>query len=534
MQLNNKAIAYQQTGYFNTLVTDYIEEKKTLQPFFSHSVNKVGIGAAIKKRKLFATDRQLLVEVLHQQYQSINITASQQENIQLLNNDNTFTITTAHQPNIFTGQLYFVYKILHTIKLAAFCKKEFPESNFVPVYYMGSEDADLDELGHIFIKGEKYQWNTPQTGAVGRMLVDVALIELMNTIEGQLMVQPFGEEIITIVKNCYQIGTTIEQATFKLVNALFANYGLLVILPDNAMLKKSFTEVIKKELLQMFSHPLVTATSDALAKNYKVQASGRDLNLFYLKDNSRERIEKNNQHWEIANTSIKFTETEILDELKNFPERFSPNVILRPLFQEMILPNIIFVGGGGEVAYWLQLKAVFDAVGIPYPMMVLRNSFLIAQKKQITQAHEMGFTTTDLFKNELTLINEIVKKESSLQLNLTNEKKVLTDFYAHLQTTVSNIDLTLTKHVQALQAKAINKLSAIEKKMLRKEKKKFTTQQLRLNKIKSELFPNNNLQERTENLLLFYAKCGKEFIEKLYENSLDIQQQFTILEELTN
>jgi bacillithiol synthase len=265
-----------------------------------------------------------------------------------------------------------------------------------------------------------------------------------------------------------------------------------------------------------------------------VQASGRKLNLFYLKNNSRERIEKNGHTYNVANTSIKFTEREILEELNSFPERFSPNVILRPVFQEMILPNIIFVGGGGEIAYWLQLKAVFDAVAVPYPLMVLRNSFLVVQKKQSKQTHEMGFTSIDLFKSEQTLFNEIVKKESTVQLNLDKEKQTLISFYANLQKTASDVDFTLTKHVSALQANAINKLSTVEKKMLRKEKKKFASQQLQLKKIKTELFPNNNLQERTENLLLFYAKWGSSFIDTLYNASFDLQQQFTILEELAN
>ncbi|WP_462222583.1 bacillithiol biosynthesis cysteine-adding enzyme BshC [Ferruginibacter sp.] len=532
MNFSSQNITYQETGFFSKIVLDYISGNDLLKPFYQHAVSIDGIKAAIEERKKYSTNRKVLVDVLQKQYAEIILTAKQTFNLQQLSNQNCFTITTAHQPNIFTGHLYFIYKILHTVKLAEEYKKALPENNFVPVYYMGSEDADLEELGHVFINGEKHQWQTQQTGAVGRMKVDKALVKLVDNIAGQVLIYPFGASIIAVIKDCYKEGVTIEQATFKLVNELFKEYGVLIILPDNAALKRLFIPVVEKELTATFSHAEVAATVAAFPAAYKVQASGRELNLFYLTDNSRERIIVENSQFQIPNSKLQFSKQEIISELINHPERFSANVILRPVFQEMILPNIAFIGGGGEIAYWLELKKVFEEVGVPYPVLVLRNSFLIIEKNHQALLDKLNFTVADLFKTEEQLMNQLVKRESGLQLSLKNEMQTLEGFYTTLQHTATAIDSSLQKHTAALQTQALKKITALEKKMLKAEKKKFEAQQRQLQKLKIVLFPHNNLQERIENFIPFYAKWGDDFIKALYENSLALEQQFIILEEL--
>ena len=524
-------IAYEATGSFSKMVLDYIKGDEQLQPFYAKPVSVDGIQHTIEARKLFATDRKLLVDVLKKHYAHANPTAQQLQSIQLLANSNTFTVTTAHQPNIFTGHLYFIYKLLHAIKLCEKLKAAMPENEFVPVYYMGSEDADLEELGHIYINGAKHEWKTNQAGAVGRMKVDKALVQMLDTVAGEISVHPFGKEIIEQMKACYVEGTTIEQATFTLVNTLFGAYGLIVLLPDEPDYKRAFIPVAEKELKEQFSHPIVKATAVKFPKQYKVQAGGRELNMFYLKDDRRDRIEKSADGFRVVDTKISFNQAEILNELEMHPERFSPNVILRPVFQEMILPNVAFIGGGGEIAYWLELKNVFEAVQVPFPVLVLRNSFLLIEKKHAEKASALGFSFNDLFKSENDLLNVLVKRNSEIQLSLQKEKQEIQVFYAGLRKTAGAVDSTLQPHTEALEKLALRKIEALEKKMLRAEKKKFEAQQRQLHKLRSQLFPYDNLQERIENFMPFYAKWGKGFIKTMYDNSLGLEQQFVVLEE---
>ena len=233
-------------------------------------------------------------------------------------------------------------------------------------------------------------------------------------------------------------------------------------------------------------------------------------------------------YFTVVNTQIKWTENEIVAEAKAHPERFSPNVILRGVFQEMILPNIAFIGGGGEVAYWLELKKVFEACAIPYPVLVLRNSFMLVNKKQLTIAHTLGFTPAELFAPLDELMNKLVTRNKDVQLTLTNEKNVLHKVYNDIENTSAKIDQSLLQHVKALEVQHIKMLELLEKKMLRAEKKKYAAQQRQLQKLKDHLFPGGSLQERVDNFSFYYATYGKSWFKILYDASGTLEQEFCI------
>jgi len=522
-------IDYATTGYFSRLVQDYLKGNEQLNGLYRFSPDIAGIRKAIEARQSFSTDRETLVTVLKAQYRHLEQSTRLQQQFEALLQPGTYTITTAHQPNILTGPLYFIYKIIHAIQLAETLQKEFPQHHFVPVYYMGSEDADLDELGHFTVDGKRYQWKTPQTGAVGRMKVDKAFLQLLKELESQLAVLPHGAELMRLFTDVYQEGISLQQATLTLVNQLFGAYGLVVLIPDNRELKRLFIPVVEKELKEQFSHAAVQTAIDQLATHYKVQAAGRDLNLFYLTDEHRERIEKDGDRFFVRALKIEWSLPDILHELHEYPERFSANVILRGVFQETILPNIAFIGGGGELAYWLELLPVFESTRVPYPVLLLRNSFLLITQRQRDQFTEMGFTLDDLFTPAESLLNSLVKKETNHQLSLSEEAGELNLFYQQLHETANAIDPTLATHVNALQAQALKKLLALEKKLLRAEKRKFNEAGQRINKIKAVLFPGDSLQERVENMSGWYGRYGNDFIDLIYRYSLSLEQQFTVI-----
>ena len=525
-------IPYRQTGYFSKTVVDYIDQVPSLKEFFNYPPTIQGVKKAIEDRKQFNYDRTVLVQELKKQYATVAVSDKTKSNIEALAAANTFTFTTAHQNNIFTGPLYFIYKILHTIKLAEYCKANLPEYNFVPVFYIGSEDADLDELNHVYLDGQKLLWNAKQTGAVGRMKVDKELIRLIGLMEGQLSVLPHGSEIVKLMKECYKEGDTIESSTFKIVNDLFGEYGLVVLLPDNAGLKKLMIPVFKDDLLNQTASGIVEKTADKLSNaGYKVQANPREINLFYLKDDIRQRIEKVKAEWGVVNTGQRFSEEELMTELNKYPDRFSPNVILRGLYQETILPNLAFIGGGGETAYWLQLRDLFNHYKVPFPMLVLRNSFLILEKKWQERIAKLGFTIEDFFLSQEELLNRVVANESKNEVKLNGSLSELEQLYENFKKQASAVDSSLEKHVEALKLRTVHRLQELEKKMLRAEKRKFADHQRQISTIKGHLFPKNSLQERFDNVSFYYAKWGREFIHLLYQHSLNLEQEFVILKE---
>lgn len=529
MEYNCNYIDYKETGYFSSIVTNYLEQSPELKNFYENAPSKANILKAIQQKSIDNIDRTLLTTYFKTKYAN-GASPTQQLNIDKLAYNNCFTITTAHQPNIFTGPLYFIYKILHVIKIANELTIDFGNYHFVPIFYMGSEDADLDELGNITIQEKKLVWNTAQKGAVGRMKIDTDFIRLITEIEGQIAVNKFGSELVNIFKRCYVIGKTIQDATFELLNNLFAAYGLLVLVPDDATLKSAFIPIVEKELLQQFSRDAVEKTNLELSRFYKTQAAGRAINLFYLIDDKRERIEKINDHFVVEKLALTFTETEILRELHKHPERFSANVILRPVFQEKILPNIVFVGGGGELAYWLQLKNVFINAGVSYPMLILRNSFLIYKEQQQQKLHKMQLHITNLFAATDVLFTNLVLLQSTNNLSLESKLAEAKLFYEALQLQATKIDATLTANVKAIAVKAFKHIEVLEKKMLRAEKRKFADEKRQLTNIKETLFPNDNLQERVENFSYLYSKYGMEFFSMLLASSKTFEQQFGLIE----
>lgn len=524
-------LPYRQTGYFSKIITDYLERAGSLTPYYTHPVSLEGIEASLRARQQSPVNREVLVAALKEQYKAIEAEDTPvRQNIDRLLQANTFTICTAHQPAIFTGPLYFIYKIIHTIKLADELAKKYPQHQFVPVFYMGSEDADLEELGKIYLDQEKLVWDTKQTGAVGRMKTK-GLEKILNRVEGELSVQPFGGDLVRRVKEIYLGSPDIQTATFRLLHHLFAEYGLVVLIPDNASLKRLMIPVFGDDLFQGIPTRVVNETIDRLSREYKVQANPRPINLFYLKDDLRGRIERVGDLFKVHDSTLEFSEQAIREELDTHPERFSPNVILRGLFQETILPNIAFIGGGGETAYWLELKDLFTHYKVPFPMLILRNSFLLVEAAWREKLERAGLGLTELFKPETVLVNELVKRESGLQLSLSEEITTANQYYEKLKTLARPVDPTLVQHVEALQKKALDPLQGLEKKLLKAEKRKFADQQRQIHALKSALFPLNGLQERIDNFMPWYAARGQQFIKDLYRHSLTLEQEFVVVGE---
>lgn len=530
MDCAGTSIPFSALPYFSKIIIDYLEEADELKSFYEYPVTFTGIETALNKRKTVKTDRETLVAALRQQYENLDVSTAVKANIDNLQKETTFTITTAHQPNIFTGYLYFFYKILHAIKLAASLKARFTGYDFVPVFYMGSEDADLEELGKIFLNGEKITWDTVQKGAVGRMH-NKGLDRIIERVEGELSIHPFGASLFSLLKKCYSGKNNIQQATLMLVNELFAAYGLIVLIPDSGNLKRLMHRIFEDDLVQQTPSAIVGETIERLSAFYKVQANPREINLFYLKDDVRERIVRTGDHWKVKGTSTSFSKEEILQELTNYPERFSPNVILRGLFQETILPNLVFIGGGGELAYWLELKDLFTHYQVPFPVLMLRNSFIIIERKWKERIAKLGFNETDILQEEGKLAEILVKRDSLQQVELKNEMAEIEAVYQNIKKLSSKIDRSLDQHVEALQTKTIKQLQTLEKKMFRAEKNKFQNELKQLHAVRAKLFPNGNLQERVDNFMPYYAKYGKQFIEMLYKHSPDINKEFIILTE---
>jgi bacillithiol synthase len=523
-----RLLPYELTGSFSGLVLDYVNGADDVKPLFRHEVSLEGVKKAIADRGAVPVNRPLLHQTFAAQYAG-GATDAQHRNIESLLSDRTFTVCTAHQPNIFTGYLYFIYKILHVVRIAEELGRSVPGHHFVPVYYMGSEDNDLEELGQVRVDGIRYVWQTRQQGAVGRMKVDKPLLTLITDLEGQLGVQPYGADVIALLRQAYREGRTIAEATKSLVDGLFAAYGLLVLNADDAALKRTMIPVFRDDLTAHTPHDLVTRAGAQMHHRYKVQVNPREINLFYITDGIRERIIRKGDVYTTESGAIRMSADEILALLGSHPECFSPNVVLRALYQETILPDVAFVGGGSELAYWLEMKTLFDHFRVPMPVLVLRNSFLIADERSEHTLRDLGLGIEDLFLDEFTLEDKYVRMHSDNELDVGPERNQADALFAGLRAKASAIDPTLVQHVEALQAKFRKQLDNAEKKMVRAEKRKQDTGKDRVLKLRARLFPGGSLQERVDNFMPYYAEYGSGFIDAVYRHSPALEQNFVVM-----
>jgi len=488
-----KKVQLKDTGAFAPMFLKYLENDPSLNEFIGSFPTPESFLKMAEKRNFSPENRSLLLEVLLDQYGGLNRSYLLDLNLFSLVDERTFTVTTGHQLNIFTGPLYFIFKIITTINLAKKLQEKYPNYKFVPVYWMASEDHDFEEINHFHLFGKKYVWETEQKGPVGRFAP-----QSLNLVLEQL------NDSAQLFEQAYLDSSTLAEAVRVYVNQLFGDYGLIVVDADSHRLKKIFAPVITADLLEQNVNGLVNQTNAALQKaGFDSQAFSRPINFFYL-NGSRERIVEENGVYKVLNTDLQFTSTEMRKLIEDHPERFSPNVILRPLYQEMILPNIGYVGGPAEVIYWMQLKAVFDYFNVPFPVLMPRNFGMIINKTTQKKIDKTGLTPTDLFKDLHTLKAEYLERNLLTDHVLTAERSALIGVFATIKEKASLIDKSLEGFVGAETARVLKEVEVIEKRLKKAQETQNEIALSQLDGIKEKLFPNGGLQERHDNFLNFY------------------------------
>jgi bacillithiol biosynthesis cysteine-adding enzyme BshC len=504
--MNVKKIELGETGLFSPLFLDLINRKGSLNPFYSRSWEIENFEAQLKeKQDQFSMEsRKVLVSSLQKQYEGLEIGEEVQNNLISLSTNNTFTITTGHQLNVFTGPLYFIYKIVTVINACKELKAFYPDYNFVPVYWMASEDHDFEEISYFNLYGKKYVWETDQAGAVGRF-DPASLKSVLDSMPGS----------ISIFERAYLGQDTLANAVRSYVNELFGDEGIVVLDGDDVGLKSQFIPVLKDELLNQASYQEVLKDTDKLIElGYKPQISVREINLFYLDEGIRERIIKNEDGYEVLNSDLRFSEEEILKLLNDQSDKFSPNVILRPLFQEIVLPNLAYVGGPAEAVYWLQLRSMFKHFKVPFPILLPRNFVLYIDHVASRKLGKTGLKVSDLFDPINDLIERHVKGTSDKDIEFTSEQDTIRKIFGDIQKKATNVDSTLEKMVKAETQRVFNSLDKIEKKVIKAEKRHHDDHIGQLEDLKSTLFPGGGPQERSMNFLNFYLE-DPEFIKNI-------------------
>lgn len=528
-----ECISFKETGYFSELICDYLEQTDTLKTFYNRFPNIDNFNKQIENRQstFSSKNRAVLANELKEQYSAIHASKITLSNIEALSKNNTFTITTGHQLNLFTGPLYFLYKIVSTINLSNELKQKFPQYNFVPIYWMATEDHDFDEINYFNFQSRKVQWSRASHGAVGELNTD-GLNEVYKAFSKTLGLGKNADKLRDLFQSAYVKHDNLTDATRFLANALFSDYGLVILDANVPELKRLFMPFMEDELENQTSFRLVTETSkklESIKSSYKAQVNPREINLFYLDEGLRERIVYEDERYKVLNTTLSWSHSEIKQVLSEHPERFSPNVIMRPLYQEVVLPNLCYIGGGGELAYWLQLKTYFDAMNVVFPMLLLRNSVLIKTEKQSEKQEKLGLNNVDLFLKQDALIQKKTQTLSAIDIDLSKQKTHLKQQFQALYNIADQTDKSFVGAVAAQERKQIKGLEHLEKRLLKAQKRKLGVQLEKVSVLQNTLFPNQSLQERNTNFSELYLEFGDQLIPALIENLKPLQGEFSVL-----
>ncbi len=516
-QLSKRDIAYQNNP---DLFRDFFFLPSDLESFSEAIANK-------SKQDI---DRTVLVSELKNDYSILENTEMVLQNIDRLKRDQCFSICTAHQPSLFTGPLYYIIKICSAIKASRILSQKHPEYQFVPVFVHGSEDHDFEEINHLHLFNKKLEWYSDQEGPTGRMKLK-GLQNVIDQLSDILGEGEYDKLLRSFIQSSLDESKTYGEFMFRFVHHLFGNTGLVQVQMDKPSFKKLFIPIMEEELVNQSSIELVEQAQNQLEElGFSAQAFARPINLFYLGDGGRSRILEQNGNYSTIDEKNQWSQEEILILLRKHPEHFSPNVILRPLFQELILPNLTYIGGGGEIAYWLERKSVFEKHNIAFPILTRRDSVMLLDQKTKNQFENLGFELENIFLSPDDLIKRFVgQSDLAEHISVEDQRRKLKQIFDDIAEQATVLDQGYAKSILAEGTRQMKALDNIENR-LRKIVKQREEQHLRkLSSIKERFFPGQSLQERKENFIPFYLKMGPSFIEELIEQLNPFDTNFKVL-----
>ena len=495
------------TGQFSNLATTLTYRQDVLSELINapFSLENLGLQISKKQQNYLPETRAVLVKELRKQFPNLELDSPVAKNIERLVQNSTFTITTGHQLNIATGPAYVIYKIIHCIRLAEELKKEYPNNDFVPVFWLATEDHDIEEVNHTTLFGKKIQWNENQGGAVGQYTLN-QWEEMKAEIAAFFQNYPTSE--IHQLLEIYT-GKNVADATQQLFHNLFERFGVIVIEPNVSGLKALFAKTMQREVSEPFVEQCVQKTNEKIELlGFTPQAFARPINLFQLTKGKRERL-------------LEVNDSAIIHEINIFPDHFSPNVMLRPAYQETILPNLVYVGGGGEISYWIQQKEIFETIGLTFPLLSVRNSIQLIDASTQKKCDKLKLSWQDTFKPLQELQRQYIQDNSGEELNFTLIDESLSKLNNVLADQAILFDQNMEKFIEAETSKLSKQIDMIKSKFTKQRKGQLDVAMKQLEDLKTKLFPNNGLQERTESFLSFCKDGNVSAQIDILKNAMD-------------
>jgi bacillithiol biosynthesis cysteine-adding enzyme BshC len=515
-----------ETG-FSRLFVDYVNNYSRVKDFFVGDFrDEKHWRSSLETISHRSIDRSSLVQVLLNQNRDYHCGVKTLANIDLLLNENTVAIITGQQVGLFSGPLYALYKTLTALKLSERLSQQYPDYNFVPVFWLEGEDHDIEEVSSFALFNSsnellrlQYQYEDKtggkNIGAVGELCFDDSIVTLFDSLRQSLLPTEFSPKVIELFETAYQKGMTFSRAFIHLFSVLLEDSGLIFFNPHNLATKKILTPIFEHELKNISrTCQLVVAQSELVEQQYHAQVKPRSVNLFMFHNGGRYALEPHPEGFSLKGTRKTFSVDEVLGFLHTDPNLFSPNVVLRPICQDYLFPTLAYVAGPSEVAYFAQFKLLYEHFGIPEPIIYPRASATIVEERIRKVIDKFSLRIEDFFGDIDLLKGRVASTISDFKVEelFSNTIGTVSESLTSLKGGLESIDPTLVPAMENTLTRMQAALNTLKEKTIAAQKRQHDISLRQLDRVSINLFPHSNLQEREMNLIYYLNKYGLEFL----------------------
>ena len=462
----------------------------------------------------------------------------QEAQIEKLSQTDSLAIVTGQQLGIYGGHLFTIYKTISTILLAKEWEKKLSRP-VVPVFWLADEDHDFEEISWFGIPGnddfKKLEYKAESNDQlVSDIFINDQIKELRTSIKSEMFDTDFSDEIWSFFDTCFQQGSTFRNAFASMMDHLFGKHGLLIVGSNFGAVKALLSDTFKGSIQNRSTiFNSLEEKTKKLDSNFHQQVVLSESNLFFIDDNDRRlKLDIEDGKWSAGTNE--WTEDELLDLIEIHPEKFSPNVFLRPIIQDQLLPTLGYVAGPGEIAYYGQMRDLYPHFDLEMPIIFPRFSATLIESgidrvldKIPFEFHRYGERIEDLEK-------EYAKKSESTDIEALfkdwkNEVKSASEVPKEI---ITDIDGSLEGLVGKTVSGFETELDKLKGRVYRSIKQQEETQLQRIRKIKGQLYPGNGLQERMVSFMYFMNKYGQgiwdELLNELEKESLKLDSHHLI------
>lgn len=514
------------------LFLDYLYEFENVEKYFRYNFRDTNSFSSLfqKISESERADKKSVVNAINQFYSAYKPSKKTKVNIELLGKDKTVAVVTGQQLGILGGPLYTFYKTITAIKLASSLKEKYDDYNFVPVFWLEGDDHDFEEVTELNLINQKnelqkfiYNDNKPEDfnrGNIGRLAFNEGIENFIQEVKSELRETEFSKNVFELFEDSYKLGNTFKKAFSNLIFNLFDEEGLIIFDPQQNEIKNLLKPIFKKELsnFEVHANEVVKISAD-LEEVYHSQVKVKPINLFYSDNNGRYSIEPEDDLFRLKGKRQKFTLIELLDEIENYPDKFSANVLLRPITQDYLLPTGFYVAGPSEISYFAQVMPLYNKFGISEPVIYPRSSVTILEKniKGVLEKYELNIE--DIFVEEKLLNNRVLNQVADIRIDdlLNEDEHQIAKAMDNIKEKLFGIDPTLKDLSDKTYQKIKQGLDTLKSKAENAQERKHDVALRQIKKASISLYPNNNLQERELNWLYFANKYGMDIIKWIFD-----------------